>query len=1755
MKRKFFLMLFLATTYLFAVNLFQERHSDITQSEIIFQLPNYEFEDIADYKKVNFIDLDIETEMNALSEPALPSFSTLIFVPKNKKANLNLEIMGEEYHENISIIPSRRMDSENRFIDDFDAEVYQSYKNPEIAEITEYGVMRNYQVARVVINPFQYDVLSKKLEVKTGIKLKVSFENSNNQPQTYDGLPSREYDKFVQSLVANPSLIAPRSEYQQTSYLIIHTVNQEIENILGQLADWKRQKGYHVDLVSTAIAGNTTNQIKAYIQSQFDNSEYPPEYILLAGDGDGSPIIPTFFEQFAFGQSAHGDHPYTELFGNDTFSDAFIGRFSFNTLSTLQTMVNKVISYEKMTLADESEWLNDYLLYADPTSSGVSTIFTMNYIEDLVDDLNPGAEFHRVYSSPFIEDMAQALNSGVGAFFYRGFGDFSGWTYNDTQALLNTNMLPFTSMMTCFTGDFASPGGLSEIEQFTRLGTPNNLRGAVAAIGSSSATHTCFNNLLTVSIAQSLYHLDYQNLGMAHTFAKIALFESYPDNPMEYVDWYTIGKSLLGDPGMTITRELPRDISAEFPAVYNQESEVINVDVIDEDGNPIESALVSIFAAGTEQADYSYTDDNGQCSIPLENNGSADELLITITKQDHKTLIDTIFLNQDTTISFDSVIPQTDFTAGEEVVFDISIENHTNSVINDLPVTISTAEERITISQASAEYSIPANSTSSESFTCNLAGNFIDAEEVVFHLEMGEGMEVIDDQFLINVQSADFEIIHIVSDDEADPGAEYQFGFDILNNGNLTLTNTTVSLSVPNTVTLISGEINDLQFDEQALTSLSSDSFQIEFSENLIGGQIIDFELDFTDEIGFVQTVPFSIELGEAEINDPTGPDNYGYLLYDDEDDAYSQSNDYVWIEIDPDLGGNGISLEMTDSDMNGSGDMETIELPISFRFYGKLYNHLSISSNGFLIPGVKDMEDWMNWPIPGPFLPEPLIAPFWDDLIINEDSDVLYYFDEEMGALIVEWSHLLNKHSLNEETFQAVLYDASVNSSNLGDSVIKFNYQTINNDDLGNYDNAEIDHGEFATVGIANEISSDGIEYTYANDYPVTAKPLENEMTITLSGPTQPINDPYLILSDLDFWEVSGNMNDIIDAGDEFAINADLQNLGIETAENVIVNLSSDDDYIQITQSQISYGDIENNEITNIIENFIFSVDENCPNKHVAEFYVEISGADFSRSEEFEITVNAKELKVNSYEISDDNDGFIDINETGYITFAISKESYLPITLLQMQLTFDNEDVTVEEESLEFEQVDEDTLYTTFTITTNNVTQGENIPFELTINYDGLEDDFSGEIMFGTPLSVFSEDFEDGLTGWIGQNDEIGEENHAGGSGYELLLTSIFNGSFSYSISPQIVLFDARKLVVSFDANKFGDEASYGVVLMMPSESTYLFTDNVNSDGAQYLTFEYDFDQPYNGQLQLYFYLQSGSEQESVFAIDNIDAKIITGNRGTIEGNFIFDENEADYDEIDLSFDEYIVEVEDDGSFFAELPAGQYQMKVDLFGYYLEDQIVDIVANENLEMNDLLLEYLEKPINLTYTLDDDFVHLDWELENDATRSSRQPDVSAYRIEMTVVGYGSYDILIEPDSTSYSRQLYVEAEYQFKVAAEYDEAISDWSNQISIEYTDNINDAEIPQKFSLHQNYPNPFNPETNIAFDLPQSSQIGINIYNTKGQLIKKLANKQYPAGKHNIVWHGKNSDDKKVSSGVYFYEILIDGKRFDLKKCLLLK
>ncbi|SVB01051.1 uncharacterized protein METZ01_LOCUS153905 [marine metagenome] len=89
----------------------------------------------------------------------------------------------------------------------------------------------------------------------------------------------------------------------------------------------------------------------------------------------------------------------------------------------------------------------------------------------------------------------------------------------------------------------------------------------------------------------------------------------------------------------------------------------------------------------------------------------------------------------------------------------------------------------------------------------------------------------------------------------------------------------------------------------------------------------------------------------------------------------------------------------------------------------------------------------------------------------------------------------------------------------------------------------------------------------------------------------------------------------------------------------------------------------------------------------------------------------------------------------------------------------------------------------------------------------------------------------------------------------------------------------------------------------------------------------------------------------------------------------------------------------------------------------------------------------------------------------------------------------------------------------------------------------------IPGDYNLHSVYPNPFNPVTTIAYEVPNTSQVTIKVYDISGREVAQLVNSEIAQGFHTIDWNATNH-----ASGAYFVK-MVAGSFVQTRKMILLK
>jgi hypothetical protein len=242
------------------------------------------------------------------------------------------------------------------------------------------------------------------------------------------------------------------------------------------------------------------------------------------------------------------------------------------------------------------------------------------------------------------------------------------------------------------------------------------------------------------------------------------------------------------------------------------------------------------------------------------------------------------------------------------------------------------------------------------------------------------------------------------------------------------------------------------------------------------------------EEEGSVYVIPDSTVTLDFILVDPrilpTGPDNYGYIAYDNHE--IENPAVYEWVEIDPDSGGSGTLITLDD-------DITVpVALPFTFTYYGVDYDSVSICTNGWIACGYTVDYDWSNSHIPDDDGPPAMIAPFWEDLKPADPSSpplvpgvIAYWYDQNNGRFIVEYNHVEQwTPSWAVETFEVILYDPDAHPTMTGDGNILFQYRQVS------------DPSE-CSVGIENHNEDDGLELLCDSSYHPNSWQLEDSLAV----------------------------------------------------------------------------------------------------------------------------------------------------------------------------------------------------------------------------------------------------------------------------------------------------------------------------------------------------------------------------------------------------------------------------------------------------------------------------------------------------------------------------------------------------------------------------------------------------------------------------------------------------------------------------------
>ncbi len=990
-------------------------------------------------------------------------------------------------------------------------------------------------------------------------------------------------------------------------YLII-TPDNYYEAILS-LAEWKTKKGMKAKVAKLSETGSYAYQIRAYVTNAYNTWNPRPEYLLLVGDHSTINI--------PYHDGANSDNYYTDISGN-LYNEIIPGRFPASNVTEVNTMVSKTLGYERYPFMDDTLWFRKGMVIIredyDPPDDSIywdDSYFAINHMLDceyvVIDTFS-------MIQGDYANDISNGINDGRTYIQFRGSTQYI-WIdpFNINPYYVNNGFkLPVVMSATCNTtiGYWPTIG-----EDFLRAGTAESPKGAVGFIGTTTAgmgwAH--FRSALTKGFVEGMFR-NSSIFGLACEQGRKRMYHLY-NSTFHYnsIECY-------GDPELNLWTYTPESLLVSYPEIVNLETSEVTVNVSNNDDlTPVSNALVCLMMDTTIYF-YEYTNQQGNVTLSIlpQNLGNMN---ITVTSRNYipfeglipvisagpymtyqaYSLTDTLYGNRDGIIN-----------PGEIVSLKVLLKNIGNQTADGVNATISESSEFITVLDSTSPFNdivpestawnledftfqVSSNCTSNYSFDILL--NIFDSEENSWQVSIPH-LLVETCKLIVDTSVVYDTLVGDNGNSRLDPGETVHIDVSMKNIGQSILYSAECIIKCESDYILIFDSL--LFFDEILPDSsvLSSNHIGLIVSPLTVPGYDVPFVIYTTENCStytHVDTISFTIEVGDIISSLPTGPDEYGYYCYDDTDTLYGSAPVYDWFEIAPPGPGSIVSL-ITNEDAKTT----TLSLHFLTKYYGNNFNIISICSNGFLAPGYTNYKYGDNCAIPDTHGPANMVAPFWFDLDPSQYGDIYEYYDETNHRWICEFKDCAHYEATGlRETFQVIFLDPDYFPTPTGDGEIIYQYENVANIST-------------ATIGIENSSQDDGMQYYYNYNYDPTAAPIQNGRALKFTThPPEPSQTPWILFNDYVIVDTSGNNDSIPNPGEDFEMYIYLENLGNITASSLSTTLSILDSLITTEDSVSSFGDIPVGYIAcNVSDPYHLTISSEYDDS-IARFYIHIESND----------------------------------------------------------------------------------------------------------------------------------------------------------------------------------------------------------------------------------------------------------------------------------------------------------------------------------------------------------------------------------------------------------------------------------------------------------------------------------------------------------------------------------------------------------------
>jgi len=606
------------------------------------------------------------------------------------------------------------------------------------------------------------------------------------------------------------------------------------------------------------------------------------------------------------------------------------------------------------------------------------------------------------------------------------------------------------------------------------------------------------------------------------TFMNYFPHELHETGNEESVEFYFHIYNLLGDPELNFWKTAPEDLVVDGLDDIHSGTNFLTVSVEDLAGEfPLQDARLGVVQNG-QVLGCAYSDVGGMFHLPLKAPIVDGEVQITVTAGGYTPYSQSFAMGQASDLL--SALETDPLTGepGEVLNLGVLLRNEGSDDTGAMDVTLAAEAGGVDIDQNTA--SLPALDPGASAWTD-------DDFEVELHFGLEDGLFLpfrIDGpgldgsaRFGLTVSAPRINVaaVNVDGDGLADPGETKELVLDLSNVGSAGTEGGvgTIQLNTPGGGSVGNGMVDFGAIAAGETTSNLAEPFVITVGETVAKGSGLDFTLVLETVEGHNLTTSFGLVVGEMGVGSPVGPDAYGYYAYDSADIDYpGQVPVYNWHTLSPRYGGAGTELDFPSDRYPDQGATTLlVDLPFTFQYYGQDFDQIRVSDNGWFSFDPSDFFDFYNWGMPNSHGNHSIVAPFWDNFIVDPGDEIPSDWDfrdgiyvqhvAEKGAFIVEWSQM--RHYRNEiddfQTFQVWILDSSMHGSGpMGDGEMLFNYrQVANTDYLRNY----------ATVGFESPDENKGLQLSYGNVYTEGSLPVSPGLSIRVST-EPPVYDPLTL-------------------------------------------------------------------------------------------------------------------------------------------------------------------------------------------------------------------------------------------------------------------------------------------------------------------------------------------------------------------------------------------------------------------------------------------------------------------------------------------------------------------------------------------------------------------------------------------------------------------------------------------------------------------